>query len=64
MKKFPKKLYVKIQSNENDKTSWFEAGNKPTDILFDVYEKAKLGVYELKEIVEAKVDLTVTRKMK
>lgn len=57
MSKFPKKLFVKICGDSHD-NEYFDP-HVAIDTTVDAGERAKVGVYELKEIVEARGSVTV-----
>lgn len=55
--KFPKKLFVKI-CDDGSKNEFFDP-HVAIDTMVDAGQRAKVGVYELREIVEARGSVTV-----
>lgn len=62
-KTFPKELIVKIDSNEQDKTSWFLAG-ETVDEMIGMNSKEKLAVYKLVEVREVVSGVVSQRKVR
>lgn len=54
--KFPKKVYMKIVGKPDEE--YFDV-HRFIDSTVDAGERAKLGVYELREVVEAQGSVTV-----
>ncbi len=57
--KFPKKLFVKI-GDGGSKNCFFDP-HSSTDTIADAGETVKVGVYELKQVVEATGSVTVVK---
>lgn len=55
--KFPKKLFIKI-CNDGSGNEYFDP-HHAIDTTVDAGEREKVGVYELREIVEARGSVTV-----
>ena len=54
--KFPKKMFVKIEGNKGEE---FLDPHASIDTMVDAGERARVGVYELREVVEAQGSVTV-----
>jgi len=50
----PKTVYVKIVE-ERDGTEYLVAGNSPEELVLEVGDKLKIGVYEKIRIIDAEV---------
>jgi len=55
--KFPKELFVKI-GNDGSGNEYFDP-HRAIDTTVDAGERAEIGVYELRNIVEARGSVTV-----
>lgn len=57
--KFPKQLFVKI-GNDGSGNEYFDP-HRSVDTMVDAGEKAKVGIYQLREVVEAQGSVTVVK---
>jgi hypothetical protein len=57
MRKFPKQLFVKI-GDDGSSNEYFDP-HRAIDTTVDAGERAKVAIYELREVVEARGSVTV-----